>query len=167
MRNAPEAPALLRCAQLIVFTLFIFQAVTGEPQGRTAKHEISKSNLLGCLLRPSSSLCNNARKFLEIYLYYKYPHGTKDGQGNTHMKNMKKFFGNQSIPAILTNRISNEYSHLAGGFERGAIPVGAPEIVQVATRIIERLREDTDQFDAFLTSIGESGSGAPAAGTPP
>ena len=151
MRNAPEAPALLRCAQLIVFTLFIFQAVTGEPQGRTAKHEISKSNLLGCLLRPSSSL----------------PHGTKDGQGNTHMKNMKKFFGNQSIPAILTNRISNEYSHLAGGFERGAIPVGAPEIVQVATRIIERLREDTDQFDAFLTSIGESGSGAPAAGTPP
>ncbi len=99
---------------------------------------------------------NNARKFLEIFLYYKYPHGTKDRAGNIYIENLTKFFGNQPIPAVLTNRINNEYSHLAGGFERGANPIDAPEMKQVATLIIARLREDSDQFDAFLSSIGET-----------
>ena len=51
---------------------------------------------------------------------------------------------------------TNEYSHLAGSFERGANPIDAPEMKQVATLIIARLREDSDQFDAFLSSIGET-----------
>lgn len=97
---------------------------------------------------------NNARKFLEIFLYYKYPHGTKDRDGTTHMENMTRFFLGQSIPAILTNRVNNEYSHLAGSFERGAIPVDASEMVQVAAFIIDRLRQDTDQFSALLSSVG-------------
>ncbi|MEA3273350.1 MAG: AAA family ATPase, partial [Patescibacteria group bacterium] len=55
---------------------------------------------------------NNARKFLEIYLYYKYPDASKD------IEKYKKFFGPDSVPAILTDRINNEYSHLCGIFER-------------------------------------------------
>ena len=70
------------------------------------------------------------------------------------MENMTRFFLGQSIPAILTNRVNNEYSHLAGSFERGAIPVDASEMVQVAAFIIDRLRQDTDQFSALLSSVG-------------
>ncbi|MDA3812482.1 MAG: AAA family ATPase, partial [Spirochaetaceae bacterium] len=99
---------------------------------------------------------NNARKFLEIFLYYKFPHGMKDHNGTIHTKNLTKFFGGKLIPTVLTTRINNEYSHLAGGFERGANPVDVPEMKQVAKFIVDRLREDTDQFAAFLSSIGET-----------
>lgn len=98
---------------------------------------------------------NNARKFLEIFLYYKYPHGTKDRNGTIQLENLTKFFRNRPIPAVLTNRINNEYSHLAGCFERGANPIEVPEMKQVASLIIDRLREDPYQFKAFLSSIGE------------
>lgn len=92
---------------------------------------------------------NNARKFFEIYLYYKYP-----DQGMTE-QTLSLFFGNEKIPAILTGRINNEFSHLCGLFERGATPVLVPEMLTSAKLIIERLKEDKDQFDALLKSIGE------------
>ena len=92
---------------------------------------------------------NNARKFLEIYLYYKYPNG--DGRN----KKLKRFFGDDSIPAVLTDRINNEYSHLAGTFERGASPVEVPipEMQYTAKLILSKLQEDRDQYDALLQSI--------------
>lgn len=91
---------------------------------------------------------NNARKFFEIYLYYKYPdRGMSD-------ETIEKFFGD-NIPAILTNRINNEYSHLAGVFERGATPVEIPEMKISAKLIIERIKEnDPHQYQALLKSIG-------------
>ncbi|MGQ9988708.1 AAA family ATPase, partial [Pseudomonas aeruginosa] len=91
---------------------------------------------------------NNARKFFEIYLYYKYPN-----KGMTD-ETMEAFFG-ENIPAILTDRINNEYSHLAGVFERGATPTEVPEMKRAATHIIERLRlNDPDQYSSLLDSIG-------------
>lgn len=98
---------------------------------------------------------NNARKFLEIFLYYKYPHGARDRHGELHQENMKKFFGGDPVPTILTTRLSNEYSHLAGSLERGAIPVDSGEILSVARLIINRLTQDEEQFAAFLSSVGE------------
>lgn len=92
---------------------------------------------------------NNARKFLEIYLYYRYP-----DQGMTE-ETLSRFFGGEEIPAVLTDRINNEYSHLSGVFERGATPVEVPEMLTAARRIIERLKQDNDQFSALLKSIGE------------
>jgi wobble nucleotide-excising tRNase len=91
---------------------------------------------------------NNARKFLEIYLYYKYPDSSKD------IEKLKKFFGTDQVPAILTDRINNEYSHLCGVFERGATPVEVPEMKKTANLIIERLKADEDQFNSLLKSIG-------------
>lgn len=91
---------------------------------------------------------NNARKFFEIYLYYKYP-----SKGMTD-ETMEAFFG-ENIPAILTDRINNEYSHLSGVFERGATPTEVPEMKRAAARIIERLRRnDPDQYSSLLDSIG-------------
>lgn len=92
---------------------------------------------------------NNARKFLEIYLYYKYPDASKD------IEKYKKFFGADSIPAILTDRINNEYSHLCGVFERGGTVVEVPEMTKAAKLIIEKIKEDNAQFEALLRSIGK------------
>ena len=69
---------------------------------------------------------NNARKFLEIYLYYKYPNGIDNDE------KLLKFFGHEQIPAIFTDRVNNEYSHLGGVFERGASPIEVPEMQSVA-----------------------------------
>lgn len=96
------------------------------------------------------NFANNARKFLEIYLYYRYPdQGMND-------RTLSLFFGEDSIPAALTDRINNEYSHLCGVFERGATPVEVPEMRSAALQIIERLKDDDDQYSAFLKSIGEN-----------
>lgn len=92
---------------------------------------------------------NNARKFFEIYLYYKYPN-----QGMTQ-ETLQSFFGEESVPAVLTDRINNEYSHLAGVFERGSTPVEVPEMQTAAKSIMERIKnKDPDQYSALLKSIG-------------
>ena len=94
---------------------------------------------------------NNARKFLEIFLYYKYPDYSEP------IEKMTKFFGGQSIPAILTDRINHEYSHLSGGLERGSNPIEVPEMKEAARQILERIKEtDKEQYDALLTSIGKN-----------
>jgi wobble nucleotide-excising tRNase len=93
---------------------------------------------------------NNARKFLEIYLYYKYPDDSSEAD------KLVKFFGEEQIPAVLTDRINNEYSHLCGVFERGATVVEVPEMNKAAKIIINKIKEDIDQYNALLRSIGES-----------
>ena len=94
---------------------------------------------------------NNARKFLELFLYYKYPDSTNP------IDKMKKFFGEDNIPAVFTDRLNNEYSHLSGIFERGESVVEVPEMNKAAKLIIKRIEEeDTGQYKALLNSIGES-----------
>ena len=92
---------------------------------------------------------NNARKFFEIYLYYRYPDSSSDSE------KLEKFFGEGQIPQLLIDRINNEYSHMCGVFERGAIPVDVPEMKTSADLIIKKLKEDEDQFAALLKSIGK------------
>ena len=89
---------------------------------------------------------------MEIYLYYKYPN-----EGMTK-KTLRLFFGEGNIPASLTtDRINNEYSHLAGVFERGATPVEVPEMNISAQCILDKIKEkDPDQYSALLQSIGET-----------
>ncbi len=96
------------------------------------------------------SFGNNARKFLEIYLYYKFP------DDSSHYNKMIKFFDGEAIPAVLTDRINNELSHLSGGMERGAEPIEVPEMKSAAEMILKRLKEiDKQQYESLLRSIGE------------
>lgn len=69
-----------------------------------------------------------------------------------------KFFGSEdNIPAILIERINNEYSHLAGGFERGETPIEVPEMKNDAQLILKTIKDhDQDQYEALLESIGAS-----------
>ncbi|MHA0856446.1 AAA family ATPase [Paenibacillus sp. CMAA1364] len=89
---------------------------------------------------------NNARKFLEIYLYFKYPDFSED--------KLERFFGDDKVPPILIDRINNEYSHLQGSIERATMPVEVPEMVSTAKLIIDKVKEDGDQYSAFMRSIG-------------
>lgn len=95
------------------------------------------------------NFANNARKFLEIYLYYKFPDSSDESL------KLQKFFGGDKIPTIFTERISNEYSHLSAVFERGATPVEVPEMKSVADLIIRKIKDaDEEQYNSLLLSIG-------------
>jgi wobble nucleotide-excising tRNase len=97
---------------------------------------------------------NNLRKFLDIYLYYKYPDG--EPEKDVREKNMSSLFGDK-IVAFLTDRVENEHSHLSGTFERGQIPIDIPEMQSVACIVIKTLKNiDRKQYMAFLKSIGET-----------
>lgn len=92
---------------------------------------------------------NNARKFLESFLYYKYPNAIeKDDK-------ISRFFNDGEIGSVLLNRVLNEYSHLDGGLERGALPIDIPEMQIAAEYILEKIKlNDQVQYVALLHSIG-------------
>lgn len=92
---------------------------------------------------------NNTRKFLEAFLYYKYPNALeKDDK-------LKRFFGEYSQPSSMTDRIINEYSHLEGLFERSMLPIDIPEMKKTAKFILDKIKEkDNEQYEALLLSIG-------------
>lgn len=91
---------------------------------------------------------NNARKFFEIYLYYRFPNYEEQS------RKMQKFFGDDEVPNILIDRINNESSHLVGNLERGQMPVEIPEIRDAAKLIINKLKDyDENQYNALLRSV--------------
>jgi wobble nucleotide-excising tRNase len=92
---------------------------------------------------------NNLRKFLEAYLFYKYP----------NKKQMKEklyaFFGDDKVSFDLTNRLDNELSHLEYIFDRSMQPIDIPEIPKLAKYVLEKIKEkDKDQFNALMESLG-------------
>jgi len=88
---------------------------------------------------------NNIRKFLEYYLFYKYP--------NSHspLKNLEKLFDG-NLPTLL-NRVVNELSHLTF-IDRGWSPIDIAEVKECVKIVIERIKEkDEEQFNALISSI--------------
>lgn len=97
---------------------------------------------------------NNLRKFLEAFLYFKFPyHDDK----NDAFERIRKFFGNEDTTAIaLINRLNNEFSHLESAPDRGFKPIEIPEISKVANFVLEKIfSADPHQYNALLKSIGE------------
>ena len=97
---------------------------------------------------------NNLRKFLEAFLFFKYPY--LDDK-NDALERIKKFFGEEDATAIvLVNRLNNEFSHLELNPDRGFKPVEIPEISTVANFVLDKIYEsDPAQYNALLKSIGE------------
>lgn len=97
---------------------------------------------------------NNLRKFLEVFLFFKFPH--HDDKSDS-FERIRKFFGETDPTAIaLVNRLNNEFSHLASIPDRGFKPVEIPEISKVANYVLDRIYEaDPDQYNSLLKSIGE------------
>jgi wobble nucleotide-excising tRNase len=97
---------------------------------------------------------NNLRKFLEAFLFFKFPyHDDK----NDAFERIKKFFGDEDATAIvLANRLNNEFSHLESAPDRGFRPVEIPEITKVANYVLDKIyAADPHQYNALLKSIGE------------
>lgn len=97
---------------------------------------------------------NNLRKFLEAFLFFKFPH---QDDKNDAFERIKKFFGDEDATAIaLVNRLNNEFSHLESIPDRGFRPVEIPEISKVANYVLDKIYEaDPHQYNALLKSIGE------------
>lgn len=96
---------------------------------------------------------NNARKFLEILMYYNYPDDANP------LDKLERFFGKGRDSVLLIDRINNEYSHLRGGFERGEVPIEVPEMLTTAKLIIDTLnKKNPEQYLALMNSIGENPS---------
>lgn len=97
---------------------------------------------------------NNLRKFLEAFLFFKFPcHDDKSDA----FERIKKFFGDEDATAIaLVNRLNNEFSHLESIPDRGFKPVEIPEIAKVANFVLDKIyASDPHQYNALLKSIGE------------
>ena len=110
------------------------------------------------LATPDAHACfynfgNNMRKFLECYLFFKYPFSSKNKTDNDHSDRIKRFF-DQDGQGVMVQRLSNEYSHLCESFDRSVIPVDRDEIAKVADFVLLRLKEkDPEQFESLLISI--------------
>ena len=95
------------------------------------------------------NFANNTRKFLEAFLFYKYPNAVERDD------KLKRFFGDNNQAASMTDRINNEYSHLEGLFERSMTPIDVPEMKKTAQFILNKIEEkDQEQYEALLKSIG-------------
>lgn len=92
---------------------------------------------------------NNLRKFLEAYLFYKYPiqQDIKD--------KLCLFFREDQVAIDITNRLDNELSHLEEIFDRSMRPIEIPEIPKLANYVLSKIEEkDPPQYEALLKSIG-------------
>ncbi|MBF7695111.1 AAA family ATPase [Acinetobacter rathckeae] len=90
---------------------------------------------------------NNARKFIEIYSFYKFPsHMTDD-------ERLKLFWNDDNLYRFFIGRISNELSHCSGVFERGMSMIDEAEMQKAAKAIIVKLQDDIQQYNALLESI--------------
>lgn len=94
---------------------------------------------------------NNLRKFLEIYLFFKYPQKKSLG-----VETIERFFGSTQN-AILLNRYIQEYSHLREIIERGMKPLDIPESKKIAEFILETIKnKDPEQYEALCESINDN-----------
>ena len=97
---------------------------------------------------------NAARRFLEIYLYFKFPNDRADAR-TEHTTRMVSVFGDH-VRAFMVDRVINEMSHEPGAFERTMRPVDSEEIHEVAQEILKRIRaKDRTQYDELLRGIGK------------
>jgi hypothetical protein len=90
---------------------------------------------------------NNMRKFLECYLFNRYP--DTDDPLTEHLIDM---FDNH-VPSEV-NRVMNEYSHLAWA-ERGMKVMDVPEVVTAAHEILRALKtKDNAHYVTLCKSVG-------------
>lgn len=95
---------------------------------------------------------NNLRKFLDAYLFYRYP----ANQLSIKEKLDLFFVGNQPA-SDLAHRFENELSHLEHIFDRSMRPIDIPEIPKLAKFVLSKIQnKDGDQYRAMLQSIGEA-----------
>lgn len=104
---------------------------------------------------------NNLRKFLEIYLFFKYPNNFE----SLDQELIERFFNDtyqsdnidenhQKMVAGIINRYHNEYSHLREILSRGMQPIDIEESKKIAGFVLKMIKKnDKNQFEALVRSI--------------
>lgn len=97
------------------------------------------------------SFGNNVRKFLEAYLFFKYPdHSIKT------TKRLEQFFGTDLTSFNLVFRLYNEFSHLEEQFDRAVTPIDIGEMKKIALIVLKKIQQsDEEQYKALCQSIGK------------
>ena len=91
---------------------------------------------------------NNARKFLNAYLFYRHPNPQMDDS-----LKLQKFLGDD-IAFELLDRLHNEQSHLEEIPDRSMRPIDIPEMQKSAKLILAKIYEkNSDQFNGLCESI--------------
>ncbi|MBO9682949.1 MAG: AAA family ATPase [Flavisolibacter sp.] len=94
---------------------------------------------------------NNVRKFLEAYLFFKYP-----DQSLSAPERLQKFFALDMASYNLVNRLYNEFSHLEEQFDRSVVPIDVSEFKKVAIIVLKKIKEsDVEQYCALCKSVGQ------------
>ena len=89
---------------------------------------------------------NNARKFLESYLFTLYPN-------LNHNECLKLFFGDDETK-IFADRINNDYSHTKNHFDRMNEPIVTSEFPNDAKLILKKMENgNKKQYDSFVDCI--------------
>lgn len=90
------------------------------------------------------SFSNNARKFLECYLFYKFP------GSNDPFKELNQLLLPQDVSFV--NRIVNEYSHLTT-LDRGMLPIDFEELEKCSKIIMDLVKtQDEKQYNSLVSS---------------
>jgi wobble nucleotide-excising tRNase len=93
---------------------------------------------------------NNLRKFLEAFLFFRYPSGDVNNDGR-----LRLFFGDADSSMDFVNRLTNEHSHLEEFVDRGMVPIDCAEISRTAGFVLQQMRlKDPVQYEHFLKSVG-------------
>jgi wobble nucleotide-excising tRNase len=95
------------------------------------------------------SLGNNLRKFLECYLYFKFP------SNDDWKSKFNRFFPEEKIEKALVFRLVNEFSHTEDQFDRARNPISIPEMKTAAEYVLQKIADaDEPQYNSLLQSIG-------------
>jgi wobble nucleotide-excising tRNase len=93
---------------------------------------------------------NNLRKFLEAFLFFRYPSADVNNDGR-----LRLFFGDADSSLDFVNRLTNEHSHLEEFVDRGMVPIDCAEISRMAIFVLKTMRQkDAVQYEHFLKSVG-------------
>ena len=121
---------------------FLFQQVYDVARPIGGKKEEKYKNIYSQYY----NVANNMRKFLECYLFYRFP--DSDEPTVDHLDDL--FEGTERSEV---NRVINEYSHLAWA-ERGLKVIDVPEIEKAAKLILKALKEkDPAHFSVLCKSV--------------
>ncbi len=89
------------------------------------------------------------RKFLEAYLFYKYPTSKLSFD-----ERIKKFFNDDEVTYNLVRRVINEFSHLGENFDRGLEPIDVDAMKKISEAVMKKIETiDKPQYDALLESV--------------
>jgi wobble nucleotide-excising tRNase len=99
---------------------------------------------------------NNLRKFLEAFLFFKYPSVGEKVENDQNLK-LKWFFGDDLSADSLIQGIANQYSHLLESIDRGSQPIDKNEIETTAKYVLLKIKEhDAIQYKCFLESVEQN-----------